>query len=173
VARCSSHARGKVREEGTTMNEQDWDELEEPAPPAEHELEAFPLDEEQEPPPDALDEIEALAAAEADELATAQRALAVEREHTREALARYRDAVLAAEPDLPPELVRGDSLEELERSLVAARSAVAEIRTRLTEASASVERGFPVGAPARGRASTAGLSAAEKIRRGLEERSRA
>ena len=142
--------------------------------PVDDEPDAELLDREgDEPPPEALDEIAALADAEADGLAAAQLALEAERERTRSVLARYRDAVLKAEPDLPPELVRGDTLEELDGSLFAARVAVAQIRARLTEASASIERGFPIGAPARVGASTAGLSAAEKIRRGLEDRTRA
>lgn len=157
------------------MSERQWDELDgdEVLAPGQGGVSEDALDDEaDEPPIEALDELEALAAAEAGQLAQAQTALEAERERTRSVLARYRAAVLAAEPDLPPELVRGDSLEELDGSLAAARSAVVEIRARLIEASASVERGFPVGAPARVGASTAGLSAAEKIRRGLEERVR-
>lgn len=124
------------------------------------------------PTPDALEEIEALAALEADQLAAARAALDHERTQTRAVLARYRDAILAQEPDLPPDLISGESLEELDASLDAARSAVAGIRARLAEAASRVERGFPVGAPARAATSRVGMSAAEKIRRGLEERVR-
>lgn len=161
------------------MTERDWDELEHvDIEVAEADIEGgFETDsfdgEGSEPPEAVLDEIEALAAVESAELAAVHAALEAERDRTRSVLARYREAVLTAEPDLPPELVHGDSLDELDASLAAARSAVAEIRARLTEANASVERGFPVGAPARVGASTAGMSAAEKIRRGLEERVRA
>ncbi|MFN8639321.1 MAG: hypothetical protein U0360_07655 [Dehalococcoidia bacterium] len=129
-------------------------------------------DEAFEPPVDELDEIAAVSAAEASELLETQAALEVERARNRALLARYRDAILEAEPELPPELVHGASLEELDASMAAARSAVAGISARLSETRASSERGFPVGAPARAGASTAGMSASEKIRRGLEARAR-
>ncbi len=132
------------------------------------------LDEEgMEPPVEELDEIAAVTAAEADDLVETRAALEAERERTRAVLERYRDAMLAAEPDLPAELVHGASLDELDASLAAARNAVADISARLSEARASSERGFPIGAPARGGASTAGMSASEKIRRGLEARASA
>ena len=103
-------------------------------------------------PGEALDELAAMAeadvGAQADELVTARRELDAQRRETRAAVERYRDAVLAAEPELPPELVQGETLEELESSLNGARAAVAQIRDRLT---ADEEGGgFPVGAPARG-----------------------
>jgi hypothetical protein len=107
-----------------------------------------------EPPADELEEIAAVTAAEANELLEARAALEAERERTH------------------AELVHGASLEELDASMAAARSAVADISARLSEARASTERGFPVGAPARGGASIAGMSASEKIRRGLEVRIR-
>ena len=118
--------------------------------------------------------IEELAAiAEAEQLATVERELATERAETRAAVARYREAVLAAEPELPPELVSGETLEELEGSLESARRAVAQIRERLSVQSEG-ERGFPVGAPARsGVAVGAAMTPAEKIAYGLEQSARA
>jgi hypothetical protein len=132
----------------------------------------FSDDEGDELPPDALDEFAAVTDAEEDTLATARAAIEEERERTRSVLERYRAAMLAAEPALPPELVQGETLEELDASVAAARAAVGEIRARLASEGASAERGFPVGAPARGGPTTAGLSSSEKIRRGLEERLR-
>ncbi len=133
-------------------------------------------DDDIDPSADTLDEIEALAEAERTELAAAriehEAEIEAERERTRTALARYRDAVLAASPELPPELIRGATLEELDASIDVARTAVAEIRARLIEATPSPQRGFPVGAPARVGATSAGMSSAEKIRRGLTDRSR-
>lgn len=137
-------------------------------------------------PAAALDELAALAeaeataadaeqAAQAEELAAAQRVLETERARTRSAVARYRDAVLAAEPDLPPELVTGETLEELDASLDAARWAVAQIRERIGVGDEPGEAGsgFPVGAPARSGPTTAGMTAAEKIAAGLEQRAHA
>ena len=101
------------------------------------------------------------------ELAAVRAELERERSRSRAALARYREAALAAEPGLPPELVDGDTLDELDESLAAARRTVASIRERLTVEEQA--RGFPAGAPARSRPSTAGLSAQEKIALGLGE----
>ncbi|MEZ4501741.1 MAG: hypothetical protein R3C39_03880 [Dehalococcoidia bacterium] len=129
-------------------------------------------------PEETLDELAAVTEAEASALDEARTGLEAERAQTRAALGRYRAAVLAAEPELPPDLVVGETLEELEASLTAARAAVAGVRARLEAESEAVksgeepvrERGFPAGAPARGAASTVGMSAAEKIRTGLEQR---
>jgi len=120
-------------------------------------------------------ELEALAAAELDEgasaleaaLAEAQREVARQRNLTRQAVARYRDAILAAEPDLPPDLVHGDSLEEIEQSVETARHAVARIRERVA---AERPRAFPVGAPERSAPAVALMSPQAKIAAGLQER---
>ena len=113
------------------------------------------------------------AAADASEELTRLRAdLDAEREARRTAVARYREAVLAAEPSLPPELVAGESLAEVDASVEAARRAVAQIRERLAaEADQEATRGFPVGSPGRLEPSVEGMSAAEKIALGLERRS--
>ena len=114
---------------------------------------------------------EAQQAAEIEALAAARSELEAQRAQTRAAVARYREAVLAAEPELPPELVSGEALEEVESSLEAARHAVAQIRERLS-AESEAGGGFPVGAPARGAPSSAAMSAAEKIAYGLEQQAR-
>jgi hypothetical protein len=119
-------------------------------------------------------ELEALAAAELDDgtsaleaaLAEAQREVARQRVLTRQAVARYREAVLAAEPELPPDLVQGDTIEEVESSVEAARRAVSQIRERVA---LERSRPFPVGAPARTH-ERAPMSAHEKIAAGLQER---
>lgn len=136
-------------------------------------------EEPEEPSADALAELAAVAEAESDdveaartELERTRAALEAERAATREAVARYRAAALAAEPEIPAELVQGETLEAVDASLEAARRAVAQIRERLAaqathEAAAG---GFPVGAPSRRGVGGAGLSAGEKIARGLAER---
>jgi hypothetical protein len=122
-------------------------------------------------------ELEAVAAAEAEThdaleraLSEATRALEAQREATRAAVARYREALLAAEADLPPDLVQGETLEELDASVSAARQAVAQIRARVSAEARENARGFPVGAPARTPHSSRALSSAEKIAAGLSER---
>ncbi len=123
-------------------------------------------------------ELEALAASELEggdhmeqALAEAQREIARQRNLTRQAVARYRDALLAAEPELPPDLVHGETLEDVDASADAARATVARIRERISERAAQERpRGFPVGAPARGAERQRPMSAQEKIAVGLQER---
>ncbi len=81
-------------------------------------------------------------------LEATQRELARQRDLACAAVARYRQAVLAAEPDLPPEMVRGENIEDVDASIVAARTMVAHVREQV-EARRPSERGSPAGAPAR------------------------
>lgn len=79
----------------------------------------------------------------------------------REAAERYRDAVLRSAPEVPPELVGGATVEEIDRALAAARQTVDAVRRRLAE-HAATER-VPAGAPPRGAPDVAALSPREKI----------
>ena len=122
-------------------------------------------------------ELEAVAAAEAEThdalaaaLADATRALEAQREATRAAVARYREALLASDAALPPDLVAGETLEELDASVAAARQAVALIRERVAAEAREHPHGFPVGAPARTPHPTHTMSSAEKIAAGLSDR---
>lgn len=136
----------------------------------------------EEPSPEALAELAAVTESEAEDASAVEAALEATRRELEEqrrlalaAVARYREAALAAEPELPPELVTGATIEEVDASLAAARRTVAQIRERLAEESETAQsfaRGFPMGAPARLGPSAEGLSAAEKIARGLEQRGR-
>ena len=122
-------------------------------------------------------ELEALAAADAEQhdalqeaLAAATRALEAQRAATRAAVARYREALLASDADLPPDLVQGETLEDLDASVAAARTAVALIRERVAAEARAHPYGFPVGSPAREPRPAHAMSAAEKIAAGLSER---
>lgn len=79
---------------------------------------------------------------------------------------RYRSLVLAHEPDLPSELVSGDSIEALEQSILRARQTVAQVRQHIEE-QARVQR-VPAGAPVRTGPDVSDLTPAEKIRLGLQ-----
>lgn len=130
---------------------------------------------------EAAAELAAVAEAEREELAAlrgdleeARNALDAERTARRAAVERYRAALLAAEPSLPPELIEGDDLEAVDASVEAARRAVAQIRERIAQESEHpAARGFPAGAPERRGPRTEAMSAAEKIAYGLEQRTRA
>ena len=105
------------------------------------------------------------------ELDEARGGFEAERAARHAAVARYREALLAGEPALPSDLVGGESLEEVDASVEAARRAVAQIRERLAlESEAEAARGFPAGAPGRLGAGTEALSPGEKIAFGLERR---
>ena len=80
---------------------------------------------------------------------------------------RYREMVLAAEPDLPPDLVCGDSVDAVDESLARARQTVAQVRQRLEQQAQALR--IPPGAPARSGPDLASLSATEKIRLGLQQ----
>ncbi len=80
----------------------------------------------------------------------------------------YRASLLAAEPDLPEDMVHGATVEAVQESLERARQMVAQVRGRL-EAQASMER-TPLGVPARSAPDLSALSPQEKILMGLSGR---
>jgi chromosome segregation ATPase len=92
-------------------------------------------------------------------------------ERERVAATRYRELALRVEPELPAELVAGDTIEAIDASIVAARSVVGRVRSHI-EAQAQAAR-VPAGAPERGERDLSGLSPQQKIRFGLEQRAQA
>ena len=89
-------------------------------------------------------------------------------EESRRLAERYRAALVQAAPDVPPDLIQGESVEELDRALAAAREIVARVREQVqTQAAARI----PTGSPVRGAPDLGGLSPAEKIRMGIAEKS--
>ena len=113
------------------------------------------------------------AQAELDELRSAleQRDLEIESLQSRlaSATARYREALLAAAPDIPEELVVGESPEEVDASLAGARQMVETVRGRI-ESQIAGER-VPSGAPVRGAQEFSDMSSREKIAYALTQRS--
>ena len=85
------------------------------------------------------------------------------------ATARYREALLVAAPDIPEELVVGESPEEVDASLAGARQMVERVRGRI-ESQIAGER-VPSGAPVRGAQEFSGMSSREKIAYALTQRS--
>jgi hypothetical protein len=79
--------------------------------------------------------------------------------------ARYRSLVLAHEPELPADLVQGESVDAIEDSLLQARQTVAQVRQHIEHQAQSLR--VPTGAPVRSAPATADLSPSEKIRLGL------
>lgn len=77
------------------------------------------------------------------------------------AAAKYRALILTTTPEVPEELVRGETPQEVEASFAAAREMVEKVKTQL-EAQAQSER-VPTGAPARTPPDLGALSPQEKI----------
>ena len=86
----------------------------------------------------------------------------------RSAAEKYRQAVLATRTEVPPDLVGGETVEEVDRQLEAALSMVAQLKSHL-DSQAQAQR-VPTGAPARRAPDLAALSPTEKISHGLAQR---
>ena len=106
-------------------------------------------------------------ASQIEELRSTRGSLADSEERALNAAARYRDIVLGHEPDLPADLVHGETVTEIDESLARARQTVAQVRQHI-EQQAEVLR-VPTGAPTRGSPDLSSLTPAEKIRLGLQQ----
>lgn len=78
------------------------------------------------------------------------------------ATAKYRALLLQANPEVPEELVGGDTVEAVDASFLAAREVVEKVRSRL-ESRIAAEPHIGAGAPVRGAADLSALSPREKI----------
>lgn len=107
---------------------------------------------------------------QAGEAALAQRdqQLADLQDKLRQAGIRYREARLAASPEVPADLVTGEAIEEIDQQFEAALKLVSQVRHRLQEESQATR--VPIGAPPRRAPDLSALSPAEKIRLGLANR---
>jgi chromosome segregation ATPase len=109
------------------------------------------------------------AAAEAARDATSLREqLASAEQRLRGSAERYRDLVVRTEPALPAELIAGETIEDVDASVAAARDVVGRVRAHI-DAQAQTAR-VPAGAPQRSGADVSALSPEQKIRYGLERR---
>jgi chromosome segregation ATPase len=99
------------------------------------------------------------------DLETLRQALDATVADARAAANRYRELLMSSEPDLPVELVFGETVSEVDEAAVRARQTVAQVRQHL-ETQAQALR-VPTGAPARGAPDTSAMTPAEKIRLGL------
>jgi chromosome segregation ATPase len=90
----------------------------------------------------------------------------------RESAIKYRDARLAASPEIPSDLVTAEEVEEIEGQLAAAERVVSEMREKMERERRRETPPVPAGAPVRRAPDFSGLPPAEKIRVGLQESSR-
>lgn len=90
-----------------------------------------------------------------------------------DAAGRYRNALLAANPTIPPELVTGDTIEAVDTSLESAKAVVQSVIARnVAQAPPPASPPVPAGAPVRTGPDTSAMSATEKIRCALETEGR-
>jgi uncharacterized coiled-coil protein SlyX len=85
-----------------------------------------------------------------------------------QAIASYRALVISSNPDLPEELITGDSVEEIDRSLARAQALIDKVRQRLETEIAGDK--IPAGAPLRVPLDLSALSPQEKIQHAIGER---
>jgi hypothetical protein len=87
-------------------------------------------------------------------------------------IASVRDLALRAHPEMVPELVRGDSLTALLASIEPARQAYAELMARIQPESTPPAPAVPAGGSVTAPLDLDRIPTAEKLRRGIEERTR-
>ncbi len=77
------------------------------------------------------------------------------------AVGRYRIALMVSAPELPEELISGNTIEELDNAMDSAKKIVEKVASRI--GARTPEERVPSGAPARRETDLSGLSAREKI----------
>lgn len=121
---------------------------------------------------DRIEELESLLSQARDEMTSKQESLdeaqaeaAALREARQEALYGCRDALRLAHPELPPDLIRGGTVEELAASVEGAKALVDQVRAALQAEKAAVR--IPAGAPVDSGPDLSGLSSRDKIAAGV------
>jgi chromosome segregation ATPase len=112
-----------------------------------------------------LAETQAQIAARDEDLSAAQAGVESLQASLRSAGAKYREAILASQPEVPPDLVGGETVEEVDQQLHAALRMVAQMRGHLESQAQAVR--VPTGAPPRRPPDLSALSPGEKILYGL------
>ncbi|MBN1862760.1 MAG: hypothetical protein JW790_03875 [Dehalococcoidales bacterium] len=114
---------------------------------------------------EALESAQARTAELEEALSQAETALKASREALSEAVAGYRAQVVAANPEIPEEMISGGSIEAVDRSLAEAKSLISRVKQGL-EAEVQASR-VPAGAPQRTPLDLSALSSREKIQYGV------
>jgi septal ring factor EnvC (AmiA/AmiB activator) len=114
-----------------------------------------------------LSEVLTLSETKGKELEATAAELASAKEAHSKAVSKYLDAVKMANSHLPPDVIAGSTIEEIDASVAKALSIANAVKANL-EAQAK-EAKVPAGAPARGEISLEGLSPREKIAAGIQQ----
>ncbi len=101
-------------------------------------------------------------------IATRDGELAALKDSLAGAVARYRAAVTASAPGVPEELLKGETVEEIDASLELAQGIVAKVKQQFESDVAA--RSVPAGAPPRSLPDLSALSPGEKIAHALGRR---
>jgi len=117
-----------------------------------------------------LHEAQSQLAARDEEMVTLRQEVEALRASLKAAASKYRHALLASQPEVPPDLVNGETVEEVDQQLEAALRMIAQLRGHL-ESQAQALR-VPSGAPARRAPDLSALSPGEKIVHGLSQQQR-
>lgn len=125
----------------------------------------------------AVADAEARAASQSDRLAVLQSEAESARSEgerltalLQESAIKYREARLAASPEIPAELVTAEDVAEIDEQFADAERLVAEMRERVEKEQRREAPAVPAGAPVRRSPDLSGLPASEKIRMGLERK---
>jgi len=100
-------------------------------------------------------------------LADREAQLAAATESLSNAVERYRASLIAANPEIPQEMIGGDAISDIDTSLERARELAGRVRTRLEEDLKATA--VPVGAPQRSAPDLSDLSPREKIEYALRK----
>lgn len=85
------------------------------------------------------------------------------------AITGYRAMAIKANPEMPAELIAGDTIEAIDKAVVNARELVGKVKEKLVNADTQVR--VPAGAPPRMPPDFSALSSREKIQQGIAKRS--
>lgn len=85
------------------------------------------------------------------------------------AIAGYRAMTIQANPEMPAELIAGDTIEKIDKAVADARELVGKVKEKLMNAETQFRA--PAGAPPRTPPDFSGLSPREKIQQGIGKRS--
>jgi chromosome segregation ATPase len=100
------------------------------------------------------------------ELSEARQAVDELHQAVAQAVAAYKETVVLTNPGLLPDMITGDSIEEIDESVKKARAVIEKVRQEMEAEAARTK--IPAGAPPRSRPDFSALSPREKIKYAME-----
>ena len=115
-----------------------------------------------------ISELEQAVASRDNQIATLKQSLAELESRLSQAVSAYRAQVIKSNPGVPEELVSGDSIEAIDKSVEDAQNLITKVKRELESEIAGAR--VPAGAPQRGLVDLSVLSPREKIQYAIGER---